>query len=73
MSHKILRKPDVLAKLGIKETLLKKMLRSGAFPRPILIGGDDAKVTGWLESEVDAWIDQKVVERDAAAITGGDQ
>ncbi|WP_446810550.1 helix-turn-helix transcriptional regulator [Methylomonas sp. 2BW1-5-20] len=71
MSHKILRKPDVLAKLAIKETLLKKMLRSGAFPRPILIGGDDARATGWLESEIDAWIDQKVAEHDAANAEGG--
>lgn len=72
MSHKILRKPDVLAKLAIKETLLKKMLRAGAFPRPILIGGDDAKATGWIESEVDAWIDQKMAERDAL-VAGGSQ
>ncbi|WP_367155647.1 helix-turn-helix transcriptional regulator [Methylomonas sp. HYX-M1] len=70
MSHKILRKPDVLAKLGIKETLFKKMIKAGAFPGPILLGGEDAKATGWLESEVDAWIDQKIAERDAIAAGG---
>lgn len=69
MAHQILRRHEVLNKLGIKDTLLKKMIKNGTFPKPILIGGEDSKATGWIESEIDAWIDQKSIERDCDSKT----
>lgn len=72
MSHKILRQPEVLAKMGVKETWLKKMVRAGTFPAPIKMGDSEGCSIGWLESEVDAWIDHRIAERDATVVGGAE-
>jgi prophage regulatory protein len=38
-------------------------VKAGTFPRPIRLG---SHAVGWLESEVDQWIDQQRAARDAA-------
>jgi len=42
------------------------MSQSGEFPKPIKIGKSD----GWIEAEVDAWIEQKMADRDATVVGG---
>lgn len=37
------------------------------FPRPVKPGGENAKAVAWLASEVAAWQQQKVAERDGVA------
>jgi prophage regulatory protein len=60
--HRILRNREVRAKAGFpgSSTLYKAMERDG-FPRPISIG---ARSVGWLEDEVDAWIEARAAKRD---------
>jgi prophage regulatory protein len=70
MSKIILRKPDVLKKIGVSKTQLQNLIDAGEFPGAIKIGGHEARAIGWIESEIDAWIDQKIAERDAA-LAGG--
>jgi len=60
MSHIILRTKDVLAKTGIKRTNLHNQVKAGTFPSPIALGGH---AVGWIESEVDAWIEQRMKMR----------
>lgn len=50
---RILRLPDVLEKVGLKQSTVYKYIRLGKFPKPIRLG---SRATGWLESTIDKWI-----------------
>ncbi len=47
---KILRRPEVLARLGIGNTLLHNKIHDGLMPPPLPLGG---RAVGWLEHELD--------------------
>ena len=50
---KVLRLPDVVARVGLSKSTLWRLINGGEFPEPIKLG---PRATGWLEEEVDAWI-----------------
>ena len=56
MPERILRRPEVLARLGIAQSTLYQWMAEGTFPRPVALG---AKLVGWPESAVSAWIDAR--------------
>ena len=60
---RILRRRAVEARTGLSRSTLYERMSAGAFPRPVRLG---EKSVGWLESEVDKWITDRVAERDAA-------
>jgi len=70
MPHTILRKQDAAKKVGLCKQHLQNLINSGEFPRPIKLGGHDSRAVGWIEAEIDAWIEKKIAERDAA-LAGG--
>jgi predicted DNA-binding transcriptional regulator AlpA len=49
---RLLSKGDVLDKIGITYPTIWKLMREGAFPRSVVVGGKIA----WLEHEVDDYI-----------------
>jgi len=53
---RLLRVPDVLAKINLSKPTLYRMLEAGEFPKPTLI----RNVSLWQEDEVDAWIRAQV-------------
>ena len=53
----ILRLPAVKAATGLSRSTIYERISAGTFPKPIPLG-DHA--VGWLESEVGAWIQQRV-------------
>lgn len=53
MTEEILRKPRVLAIIGMGSTWLHEAVKSGAFPTPVKLG---ARAVGWKRSEVEAWL-----------------
>jgi prophage regulatory protein len=61
-SHRILRNRAVCDKAGFRgsSTLYAAMDNEG-FPRPIALG---PRSVGWIEGEVDAWIDARRAKRD---------
>jgi prophage regulatory protein len=61
---RILRLPDVQAKTGLKHSAIYERIGNGSFPRPIPLHGN---AKGFLESEIDDWIRQRIAERDGAA------
>ncbi len=63
---RILRLPEVQTKTGLKHSAIYERINLGTFPRPIPLG---AKARGFLESEINAWIEQRLAERDSAAKT----
>ena len=64
MSHVILRRDEVERRTGYKHTTIYKKMADGEFPKTIRLG---AKAVGWLESEVEAWLDARVEARDREA------
>lgn len=53
---KVLRFKDVQAKVGLGRTTIWRLERAGEFPkRRELVRG----LKGWLESDIDAWIQQR--------------
>ena len=65
MSKKILRLPKVKEKTGRGHSWIYAEVAAGRFPKPIRLG-PDSKSVGWLEHEIDDWIDRQVAARDDA-------
>ena len=49
----ILRRPQVLKKVGFSRQTLYRRIAEGSFPRPVRIG---RQAVGWLKTEVEEWI-----------------
>ena len=62
MGNCLLRLPAVQQKCSMSRSSLLAMVKDGCFPKPIKLGD---RAVAWVESEVDAWIDQRIAERDA--------
>ncbi|WP_198244530.1 helix-turn-helix transcriptional regulator [methane-oxidizing endosymbiont of Gigantopelta aegis] len=60
---KILKIKDVIAQTGLSRSQLYKMASRGLFPRQIKLS---ARSSGWLESEVNQWLNARIAERDCA-------
>lgn len=63
MSEKIMRLPRVLDTVGRSRAALYRLIAVGEFPRPIRVG---PQAVGWLSSEIEAWINKRIVERDTS-------
>ena len=50
---RILRKPAVSDKVGLRQVHIMRLVKDGKFPEPIRLG--PASI-GWLASEIDEWI-----------------
>lgn len=57
MLNTILRLPTVKARTGLSRSTIYLRVAAGDFPKPISLG---ARAVGWLESEVDKWIAQRI-------------
>jgi len=55
----IIRKPRVREKTGYSNSTIHRLEKAGLFPRRIKLG---PRACGYLESEIDLWIRQRVQE-----------
>jgi prophage regulatory protein len=60
MAHTILRLPDVRARTGLSRSTIYLRISEGGFPRPVQLG---VRAVGWVESEIDEWLDQQIQNR----------
>ena len=60
---KILRLPKVLDRVGKSKASVYRDEAAGRFPKRISLGVNSV---GWLESEIDAWIEARAAEREVA-------
>ena len=58
MSRNILRRAAVRAKTGLSDTTIWRLEKTGDFPQRIRL--TEAGSVGWRESEVDAWVHNRV-------------
>lgn len=64
---RIIRKPEVRTKTGLSDPTVFRMEKSGKFPRRVQLGGNSV---GWIESEIDDWIEKKATERKSIPTRG---
>ena len=59
---KFIRLPEVINRTGYRRTSIYEKISEGSFPAPVKLG---PRAVAWLSTEIDAWIDERVAERDA--------
>lgn len=59
-SVQMLRMPDVSARTGLSASSIYRLIKDEDFPAPVRIA---AKVSAWVEGEVDAWLRAKIAKR----------
>jgi len=64
---KLLRKPAVLARVGLSDTTVWRLEKAGKFPASIRIS---AGAVAWKESAIEAWIGEREAEAKRAAEAG---
>ena len=64
---RFLRLPEVLARTGLSRSTIYVRLDQGRFPRPVSLGG---RAVGWIESEVDEWIRERIAASRSDASVG---
>lgn len=60
----LLRLPQTLTKTGLTRSALYAAVRAGTFPNPVRIG---PKAVAWPDHEIDAWIANRIAEREHVA------
>ena len=59
-SNKVLRLPEVMEKTGIRRSSIYAWMKDGRFPKQIKMG---LRASGWIEQEVDEWIERRASGR----------
>ena len=67
--YTILRRKTVQSRTGLSRSSIYLGISKGTFPKPINLG---ARAVGWLESDIDNWIDARI-QASASGVTGGIQ
>ena len=57
---KILKLKQVTEKAAISRSSLYAKVKQGKFPAPVKLG---ERASGWIEDEIDAWIEQRIQAR----------
>ena len=68
MAKRLLRLPAVVDRTGKNPTDIYEGMKEGTFPTSVPIG---KRTVGWLEEEVEAWIEKRIAARDTAQRKGG--
>lgn len=65
---KLLSKSEAAERVSLHPVTIMRFVKAGVFPQPIALGSHRIS---FLESEIDAWIAERVAERDAEAEGAG--
>ena len=63
MEQHVLRLPTVKAITGLSRSTIYLRMSEGSFPRQVNLG---SRAVGWLASEIDHWIEEKLASRNQA-------
>lgn len=53
----VLRRPQVIARTGLKRSAIYEQMAAGTFPKCIKLG---PRAVGWIETEIDDWIQSRI-------------
>ncbi len=56
---RFLRLTEVMARTGLSRSTIYVRMDQGRFPQPVSLGG---RAVGWIESEIDDWMRNRVAE-----------
>jgi prophage regulatory protein len=59
-TKRLLRRPAIEGKTGLRRSQIYEYVAQGRFPSPVRIG---PRAVAWVEEEIDAWIDARIAER----------
>jgi len=65
----LLTKRQVAERVGLHPEYIMTLARQGKFPQPIKYGEHRTASVRFVESEVDAWIAERMAEREAKPIS----
>ncbi len=60
MPHTILRFPEVKKSTGLSRSTIYLRVAEGTFPKRVSLGG---RAVGWLEAEVQDWLQRRIDAR----------
>lgn len=60
---KLIPMKDLKKQVSLSSTTIYKMVKDGIFPKPIIL--QNTRIA-WVDQEIEAWINQKIEERDIA-------
>ncbi|MFW2148769.1 helix-turn-helix transcriptional regulator [Acinetobacter sp. TY1] len=63
---RLIRRKEVQVKIGMGASSIYAEMAKGRFPKPVSLS---EKRVAWIESEVDAWIAERIASRDASITT----
>jgi len=61
---RLIRRPEVERRTGLKRSAIYSRMMDGRFPRPVRLS---ATAVAWIESEIDAWIEAQIEASRAAS------
>lgn len=56
--HRILRRKKVEDRTGLSRSTIYARISAGTFPAPISLGG--GRAVGWLEAEINDWLNRQI-------------
>jgi prophage regulatory protein len=68
MAKRLLRLPAVIDRTGSNSSDIYAGMKAGTFPKPVPIG---KRTVGWVEDEIESWINARIVARDHKKSPGG--
>jgi predicted DNA-binding transcriptional regulator AlpA len=63
--NRFLRRSELPQYTGLRRTSLDELIKSGKFPRPVLLV-DNGRAVAWLEGDVISWQQGRIALRNAA-------
>jgi len=60
-----MRLTEVIKDTGLGRSSIYKRIAEGEFPKPVPLGG---RAVGWVSDEVEAWILERIEERDGREV-----
>ena len=61
VADEVWRRPKVESVTGLACSTIYEQMKKGTFPKPIKLG---ERAVGWRMSEVNAWLEQRIAERE---------